>query len=435
MARLKIVGGKGNKKKLRHLSRQLVKDDKWYCPDGTPLDSRHEIISLLIPESVKAFYKDLEKEIEELCGKWHCRDGEHYRWSSQPGSIVLGHQKVAIEKPRVRRKTGDREASLSTYERFQDPRLFDEKVFCEGLKHVSQRDYEKGLPKIGSSFGVSKSSINRRWIKATAKKVDELLSRDISFMDILAVFIDGKRFQEYGVVVALGVSTTGKKYVLGVYQAKTEHHKPCLSLLNNLSERGLPEEGLLFIVDGGGGLNKALNIKYDTDSPEKRKAVRIRCHFHKWSNLDKDLDEKDIPEASRFFWGMRDARNYSEAKAFADCLENHLKKANLSALHSFQEAKDDLLVIHQLNLNADLRKFFSTTNPIESLNSLLQEDMRRVKKWKDSEHFQRWLCTVCLSNEKRMRKIRGFRGLNLLKESIKILCHLTESDDLEMAAG
>jgi transposase-like protein len=399
------------------------------------LDSRHEIISLLIPESVRAFYKELEKEIQELCGKYHCRDGEHYRWSSQPGSIVLGHQKVAIEKPRVRRKTRDREVSLATYERFQDPSLFDEKVFCEGLKKVSQRDYQKGLPKIASSFGVSKSSINRRWIKATAKKVDELLSRDIGSMDILAVFIDGKRFRKYGVVVALGVSSTGKKYVLGIYQAKTEHHKPCLDLLDNLIKRGLPEDGLVFIVDGGSGLNKALDIKYDTHCPETRKAVRIRCYKHKWSNLEAALDEKDIPEASRFFWGMRDARNFSEAKTFSDCLENHLKKTNLSCLHKFQEAKEDLLVVHQLNLNADLRKFFSTTNPIESLNSLLEEDMRRVKKWKDSEHFQRWLSTVCLANEKRMRKIRGFRGLNLLRESIKVLCHMSESEDLEMQTG
>lgn len=37
--------------------------------------------------------------------------------------------------------------------------------------------------------------------------------------------------------------------------------------------------------------------------------------------------------------------------------------------------------------------------------------MRRVKNWKNSEHFQRWCATYCLASEKKMRKIRGYRSL------------------------
>lgn len=83
----------------------------------------------------------------------------------------------------------------------------------------------------------------------------------------------------------------------------------------------------------------------------------------------------------------------------------------MSALNSFLEAKEDLMIVHSLKLPRDLKTFFSTTNPIESLNSLIEEDMRRVKKWKDSEHFQRWLATYCLASENKMRKIRGYRNL------------------------
>ena len=46
-----------------------------------------------------------------------------------------------------------------------------------------------------------------------------------------------------------------------------------------------PEGELLFIVDGGSGLNKALNEKYQTGDPKKRRAVRVRCFIHKWRNL------------------------------------------------------------------------------------------------------------------------------------------------------
>jgi hypothetical protein len=101
----------------------------------------------------------------------------------------------------------------------------------------------------------------------------------------------------------------------------------------------------------------------------------------------------------------------AEAKVISDRLESILRDLNLSALDSYLEAKDDLLAIHELRLSRQLKKVFSTTNPIESLNSLIEEDMRRVKKWKNSEHFQRWLATYCLHSEKKMRRIRGYQTL------------------------
>ena len=79
----------------------------------------------------------------------------------------------------------------------------------------------------------------KKWIKATSKKLDELQGRSLSEMDIRAVFLDGKDFSKYGVIIALGVASSGKKYVLGIYQASGEDHSSCLELLNNLQERGL----------------------------------------------------------------------------------------------------------------------------------------------------------------------------------------------------
>jgi hypothetical protein len=45
-----------------------------------------------------------------------------------------------------------------------------------------------------------------------------------------------------------------------------------------------------------------------------------------------------------------------------------------------------------------------------------------VKRWRDSEHFQRWLATAATTNEKRMHRIRGFRGLGML---LKALARMT----------
>lgn len=435
MTELHVVKSKGKRKTLKRVTQEAAFADRWEAHDGGQINSRHEIISMLLPPAVKAFYADLEAEVEALCGKRHSRGTSAQRWATQPGSIQLGNQRVAIAKPRVRDQETNREIPLYTYARFQDPSLFDESVFEQGLKRVSQRDYEKGLPKIAQSFGISKSTVSRRWIKVTEKQVEKLLHRDLGPLDIVAVFIDGKRFARLGVVVALGVGRDGKKYVLGIYQSSTENSAACLALFTDLEKRGLPERELLFIVDGGSGLNKALNEKYQIDDPANRRAYRVRCFVHKWRNISDVLDEKGQAEAGPLFWAIRDARDYSSAKAASDALESCLKHHNVSALNSYHEAKDDLLAIHRLQVGRELRALLSTTNPIESLNSLLEEDLRRVKRWRDSQHFQRWMATACLRNEKRMRRVKGHRGLPALVIRLQELCNTQSAVDNNAAVA
>jgi transposase-like protein len=368
------------------------------------------LISMMLPPAIKMFIQEMEAEVDALCGDRYKHGKTLHRWGTQKGSIILGNQHVAIEKSRVRNPETEEEVELKSYKDFQDPKRFEQAVFTEGLKRVSQRDYQKGAQKIASSFGFTKSSVSRKWVKATAKKIEELQKRSIQEMDIRAVFIDGKKFSKHGVIIALGVSSSGQKFILGIYQASNEDHQSCLRLLSDLESRGLPSEGLLFIVDGSNGLNKALDIKYLCQDKKLRKAIRIRCHVHKWRNLESALGEESH-KALGLFWALRDARDMAEAKVISSQLESVLRELNLSALHSYQEAKDDLLAVHELKLSNQLKTFFSTTNPIESLNYLLEEDMRRVKIWHNSEHFQRWLATYCLANEKRMRKVRGYREL------------------------
>lgn len=393
---------------LRHARIADVTQNKFDGLNG-PLDTQHLLISALLPPAVKAFIQECEREVKQLCGDRYEHGKVNQRWGTQKGSIILANQHVAVEKPRVRSKDG-REVQLKTYEDFQDPQLFEEAVFTEGIKRVSQRDYEKGVSKIASSFGFKKSQVSKRWINATAKKIEELQGRNLAPMDIRAVFIDGKRFRKHGVIVALGIASNGRKFVLGIYQATTENSSSCIELLNDLEKRGLPSEGLLFVVDGGSGLNKALETKYAVHDKRKRRAIRVRCHIHKWWNIEKALGA-EAHKASGLFWALREAKDLTEAKVLSERLESVLRDLNRSALDSYLEAKDDLLVIHELKLSMSLKRFFSTTNAIESLNSLIEEDMRRVKKWKDSEHFQRWLATYCLASEKKMRRIRGHATL------------------------
>ena len=439
--KVRRIGSRCKGKGISRISSRDALEGRFRLPNGELWESRHLLISLLVPTAVQEFFRQLEEEVTRLCGRRHEQDkGEHCRWGSQGGSIYLGGQKIGIRKPRVRNRKDKEEVALEMYESFQNSSLFEEKVFGEALRKVSQRDYERGVPQIAESFGFKKSTVSQHFKKASQKQLDALLQRRFNDLSLAAVIIDGKRFRSHGVVIALGVGEDGRKHVLGIFESSTENRAACLELLNNLERRGLPEEGLLFIVDGGAGLNAALDEKYETHAPEKRKGVRVRCHFHKWNNISDALgsDHKEHETAHALFWNMRSAPSLADAQQCAAELERLLKKANISALASFLEAKDDLLVLHQIGLTTPLKRFFSTTNAIESLNSLIEEDLRRVKRWRDSMHFQRWLATALLRSEKRMRRIRGFKHLSGIRSRVLELCKEKTLDkgidDLKKAA-
>lgn len=436
MEKLRSVGKKSKVKSIRVESAEAARD---YILDegGQPIDPSQLLLQYLLPTAVKEFYRRLSLELEELCGQRYRHGVGMARWGSEDGSIYLAGSKVAIRKPRVRDLGKNKEVALSEYERMRQPQVFEDKVFSSGLRDVSQRNYAEGLEKIGASFGFKKSTISEKWKKATKKQLELFQTRKLGDFKIVAVYIDGKRFQDENVVVALGVSETGKKHVLGFYQSSTENSVACLGLLKDLEDRGLPQSGILFIVDGGSGLNKALEEKYSVHDTKKRTAVRARCHVHKWRNLEDHLG-KDSPatqEAAGLFWNMRGAKTFEEAASCAKALETVLQRANLSALKSFQEAKQDLLIIHQLPLTAPLKRAFSTTNASEALNSQLGHLLARVRRWHNSEQLHRWLATAALQTEKKMYRLRGYLGLKPLALHLQTLCsHNSQLDCLEEAA-
>lgn len=108
------VAGKSNRKPLKHTRKADVLSNKFENVKG-PIDTQHLLISTLLPPAVKMFIEELEKEVDKLCGdRYRHTEDPHQRWGSQKGSIVLGNQHVAIERPRVRNAVTGTEAKLKT---------------------------------------------------------------------------------------------------------------------------------------------------------------------------------------------------------------------------------------------------------------------------------------------------------------------------------
>ncbi len=55
-----------------------------------------------------------------------------------------------------------------------------------------------------------------------------------------------------------------------------------------------------------------------------------------------------------------------------------------------------------------LRKTLMSTNPIESMFSLVRHSERNIKRTRGSQMLQRWLGTVLLACERRFRRGKGY---------------------------
>ena len=142
----------------------------------------------------------------EVAGARYTRTHPNFkRWGCNEGSVFLGDQKVSVRVPRVRDVLNGKEIPFSSYQGFQNPGSIDEVIFKRLINGISTRKYEKAALEIPATFGIKKSSISRKFIRASARKLKECLERDLSGYDIVSIFIDGKGFAENEVIIALGM--------------------------------------------------------------------------------------------------------------------------------------------------------------------------------------------------------------------------------------
>ena len=219
-----------------------------------------------------------------------------YKWAYQKGSIYCGDQKVRVNHPRLRGPQG--EIALALYETLKQPGAFSEELLARALRGISGRRYSETVIDTASAFGVSASSVSRRFIEATAQKLKEFRERDLSGVSVFAVFIDTVHRGKDAFMVALGIDDQGHKHVLGFWQGATENHEICEELLADMEERGLClSKKTLFVTDGGKGVIKALKEKFGA------KLLHQRCIIHKDRNIQGHLAKKYRKEAHRRFMG------------------------------------------------------------------------------------------------------------------------------------
>ena len=92
-------------------------------------------------------------------------------------------------------------------------------------------------------------------------------------------------------------------------------------------------------------------------------------------------------------------------------MERWLRSINESAADSLMEAVEEILTLHRLKIPALLRKSLHSTNPIESMFSMVRDIEGNVKRYRGSRMMQRWLASALLHCEKRFNRVKGYASI------------------------
>ena len=381
------------------------------------LDTRIALIQALIPLGLDAVAEELQQEVTRLAGDRYTRkagQNPNRRWGSQKGSVYLADQKVPISVPRVRNVETDEEVCLEAYHHLQVPRRMDEGLLLRVIKGIATRSYRACAQAIPKAFGLSSSTVSRRFIKASAQKLAQFQERSLAQYDLVALFIDGKTFADQEMIIALGVTIQGDKIPIGFVQAATENERVCRQFIASLIERDLVyHEGLLCLIDGSKGLYAALTKALDGY------VVIQRCQWHKRENVLSYLPKNKQDEIKKALQHAYDQPTYKEAKTALLSLKAELALINEDALSSLEEGLEETLSLHRLGLMPHLKQSFRTTNCIESINSMVAQITRNVKRWTNSHQRRRWLACALLDIQPRLRRVKGYKSLPRLRRALQ----------------
>ena len=256
-------------------------------------------------------------------------------------------------------------------------------------------------------------AVSRQVQQASAEALKHLCERRFEEVDLLVIYLDGKRFGGHQVICAVGVDAEGSKHVLGITEGATENAQVVKGLLEEMVERGAkPDRRRLFVIDGSKALRTAIEQVDGTHNPVQR------CRAHKLRNVLGYLPQEmqaQVAVALRAAWKLEPKEGLARLGRQIEWLERSYPKAAAS----LREGLEETFTINRLGLPPRLRKCLATTNIIESSLSGVEALTRRVTRWRSGEMALRWAAAAAMETEKNFRKIIGHQDLWMLKAALK----------------
>jgi putative transposase len=383
--------------------------------------AREGLLALSVGVGLGVVHSLMEAEVDEVVGPKgkHNPDRTAKRHGHERGSMTLGGRRVEVSRPRMRTADDEHELPVQSYEYFADRDPLTRAVMDRMLAGVSARKFAVVGEPVGEeveqeSSSTSRSTVSEMFIERTGTALSELMNRRLDDVRLAVMMLDGLEIAERTHVVALGISTDGVKIPLGLWEGSTENATLARTLLADLVDRGLdPEQAILFVIDGGKALRRAIKDVFGEH------ALVHRCHRHKERNVTDLLPERDRPQVLariRGAWALKDP---DLAKQRLELLTSELERTWPDAAGSLREGLEETLTLMRLGIGGQLAKTLCSTNPCESMIEIVRYTQRNVKRWREGDMRRRWTAAGMLVAEQQFRRIIGYRDLAKLVIAIE----------------
>jgi putative transposase len=405
------IASQRNSHTSKRLAEFLQKEGQFLLPMVELVVQTETAIDELIDVTGRATVEAvLQLSAQEVAGAKHPgKAGGAIGWhGGQEGVVPLADRKMRVRRPRLRSREGS-EVEVPAYGRLRQQKGLAGQMLKMLLGGISTRRYRDVLPRMAEAAGVSKSSVSREAIEASAQQLRELAERRFDDLDLLVLFIDGLRLGRYHVIAAVGVDHQGHKHVLGIKEGASENETVVTELLQDLVARGVkPGRRRLYVIDGSQALRNAIAAVYGSANPVQR------CRRHKERNvlgyLPKD-EQRRVRRVLKNAWALPAREGQARLEKEAQRLEEEYP----SAAASLREGLAEMFTVSRLGLPPTLCRGLCSTNVIESTFSGTRSRTRRVTHWQSGTMALRWAAGALLETEKGFRKLMGYQMLPLLK--------------------
>jgi putative transposase len=381
--------------------------------------ARDGLLALAVGAGIQVLHALLAADVDQLVGP----RGRHnpartaVRHGTQPGQVTLGGRRIRVDRPRVRAADGAGEVPLPTWQAFTGTELLDRLTLERMLAKLSTRRYPAGLEPVGTqveqaAVGTSRSAVSRRFVAATEHALADLLARDLSRLDLVALMVDGVRVAEHTCVVALGITGDGTKVPLGLAEGATENATVVCDLLVGLRDRGLEvTRPILVVIDGAKALRRAVADVFDHP-------VIQRCQLHKLRNVTDRLPDALASTVAKRMRGAYHHPDPLTAQADLEALARELARSHPGAAASLREGLPETLTIGRLGAPPTLARTLRSTNSIESMIAICRDHAANVKRWRDGQMVLRWVAAGMGEAAKQFRRVNGHLHLPALRAAL-----------------
>jgi len=383
-------------------------------------DVREGLLAIAVGAGLQVMAAMMAADVDALCGPRgrHDADRTATRHGSEAGSVTLGGRRLPVRRPRVRAVDGSGELPIAAYDTFAGTQVLGRRAMEAMLAGLSSRRYGVGLEPVGEQVtaeatSTSKSAVSRRFVTATEAALTELMSADLSGVDLVAFMVDGVHFADHVCVVALGITIDGVKVPLAIEEGSTENATLVTSLIVGLRERGLDvTRPVLAVLDGSKALSRAVKDVFDHP-------MIARCQLHKIRNVRDRLPDKLRSVVERRMRQAYHADSALAAQAELEALAAELDKTHPGAAASLREGLPETLTVLRLGVPPTLARTLRSTNAIESMIGICREHAKNVKNWRDGQMALRWAAAGMIEAGKQFRRVNGHLHLPALRAALE----------------